>query len=770
MKLASALYRHIAETSAVVSRLARAVRSRASQRPTRYAREMISLEERVLFSAAPIPAEFVAPPDADPAADQAPAVFESAAEQDDQATAQQHRLELVLIDPSTDDYQQLIDDLASKGKDGVEFEVVLLDGSRDGIDQISEALAGYEQVDAVHIVSHGADGRVKLGNTWLDANNLSGYAGQIALWQDALTSDADLLFYGCDLAASEDGQTLVESLSTLTGADVAASTDDTGHAIFGADWELEYTAGQIETSVAFSQNAQDNWGHLLNVAVDATSTGATTGNSLTISHMTSGTSRLMLVGVSMDAQTSASVTSVTYNGSALSLVGTIQDTGSNVRVELWQMVAPATGTHDVVVSFSQSMTEGGIAGVMTFNGVDQTTPLGSFASAQGIGTTASVNVSTDVGDLVFSTMGVDGGTDDALNHAAGQTEYWETFQPGTEGAGSTKLATSTSETMSWTFLSNQWAIGAVSVKSVANTEMQMITGSYVGDGVDGRGITGLGFDPDLVIIKQGASGQNTVARTSAMTGDVTKSFVDGIAEFANGIESLNGDGFTVGTDATVNSSGQTYYWTAFKAAAGEMSVGSYTGDGLDDRSITGVGFQADYAIVMGAGAHESVQRFQDQSGDASLEVGSSSPLANVIQAFEADGFQVGSDSRVNQSGQDYYYVAWKEVAGKTAFGTYTGDDADNRAITDVGFQPEYVLTRMEAGGDSVHRPDSLTGDNTLGIGSDGAFADGIQQYLPTGFEVGSHIIVNWSGQTYYYAAFNADANVADVNEAPTFLV
>ena len=564
------------------------------------------------------------------------------------------------------------------------------------------------------------------------------------------------MFYGCDLAASEDGQTLVESLSTLTGADVAASTDDTGHAIFGADWELEYTAGQIETSVAFSQNAQDNWGHLLNVAVDATSTGATTGNSLTISHMTSGTSRLMLVGVSMDAQTSASVTSVTYNGSALSLVGTIQDTGSNVRVELWQMVAPATGTHDVVVSFSQSMTEGGIAGVMTFNGVDQTTPLGSFASAQGIGTTASVNVSTDVGDLVFSTMGVDGGTDDALNHAAGQTEYWETFQPGTEGAGSTKLATSTSETMSWTFLSNQWAIGAVSIKSVANTEMQMITGSYVGDGVDGRGITGLGFDPDLVIIKQGASGQNTVARTSAMTGDVTKSFVDGIAEFANGIESLNGDGFTVGTDATVNSSGQTYYWTAFKAAAGEMSVGSYTGDGLDDRSITGVGFQADYAIVMGAGAHESVQRFQDQSGDASLEVGSSSPLANVIQAFEADGFQVGSDSRVNQSGQDYYYVAWKEVAGKTAFGTYTGDDADNRAITDVGFQPEYVLTRMEAGGDSVHRPDSLTGDNTLGIGSDGAFADGIQQYLPTGFEVGSHIIVNWSGQTYYYAAFNAD--------------
>ena len=61
----------------------------------------------------------------------------------------------------------------------------------------------------------------------------------------------------------------------------------------------------------------------------------------------------MIVGVSMDAQTSASVSSVTYNGSALTLVGTIQDAGSNVRVELWQMVAPATGTNDVIVTFTR---------------------------------------------------------------------------------------------------------------------------------------------------------------------------------------------------------------------------------------------------------------------------------------------------------------------------------------------------------------------------------------------------------------------------------
>ena len=52
MKLASALYRHIAETSSVVSRLARSVTSRSSQPPPRHALEMLTLEERVLFSAA----------------------------------------------------------------------------------------------------------------------------------------------------------------------------------------------------------------------------------------------------------------------------------------------------------------------------------------------------------------------------------------------------------------------------------------------------------------------------------------------------------------------------------------------------------------------------------------------------------------------------------------------------------------------------------------------------------------------------------------------
>ena len=97
-------------------------------------------------------------------------------------------------------------------------------------------------------------------------DNLSGFAGNVAGWQNALTSDADLLFYGCDLAGSQNGQQLLQSLGALTGADVAASTDDTGHTLLGGDWDLEYTTGGIETHLAFTTAIQNDWFGVLGVA------------------------------------------------------------------------------------------------------------------------------------------------------------------------------------------------------------------------------------------------------------------------------------------------------------------------------------------------------------------------------------------------------------------------------------------------------------------------------------------------------------------------
>ena len=93
------------------------------------------------------------------------------------------------------------------------------------------------------------------------------------------------------------------------------------------------------------------------VAVDTTSnsggdlTGAGT-KVLPFTHTTNGANRLMLVGVSMNITNAPTtgVVGVTYNGVALSFVGAHNDAANTRRVEMWYLLAPATGTHAVLVS------------------------------------------------------------------------------------------------------------------------------------------------------------------------------------------------------------------------------------------------------------------------------------------------------------------------------------------------------------------------------------------------------------------------------------
>ncbi len=79
----------------------------------------------------------------------------------------------------------------------------------------------------------------------------------------ALREDADILIYGCNLAAGEAGLQLIDELADLTGADVAASTDLTGDADQGGDWDLEHRSGELETQVAFGPGIHTAWKGLL---------------------------------------------------------------------------------------------------------------------------------------------------------------------------------------------------------------------------------------------------------------------------------------------------------------------------------------------------------------------------------------------------------------------------------------------------------------------------------------------------------------------------
>lgn len=279
----------------------------------------------------------------------------------------------------------------------------------------------------------------------------------------------------------------------------------------------------------------------------------------------------------------------------------------------------------------------------------------------------------------------------------------------------------------------------------------LATGSYVGDDVDGRAITGIGFQPDVVFIKT-ELGRPGIVRTSTMSGDSAKVLPQGAVLRSNRIQSLTADGFTVGDHNQVNNNGEMYYWIAMKAGP-ELAVGTYVGNTNDNRSITGVGFQPVWVITLGDGEN-SWFRAGGQTGDSSFNVTGGNANTNRIQAFEADGFQIGGNNDVNRNGVTFHYIALAAGPNVAGSSSYIGNANDNRSIPGVGFQPEVVWIKDDGNQSGVWRSSSFSGDSTLYWEGSSLVADRIQALQANGFQIGSNNEVNRSGDTYYYLALD----------------
>ncbi len=72
-----------------------------------------------------------------------------------------------------------------------------------------------------------------LGNTQLSLDTFNRYATQLQQWDVA-----NLLLYGCNVAAGDAGAEFIAKLHTLTGAEIAASKTLTGSAAKGGNWVI----------------------------------------------------------------------------------------------------------------------------------------------------------------------------------------------------------------------------------------------------------------------------------------------------------------------------------------------------------------------------------------------------------------------------------------------------------------------------------------------------------------------------------------------------
>ncbi|MDH4566989.1 DUF4347 domain-containing protein [Pseudomonas sp. BN414] len=227
----------------------------------------MALEPRILFDGAAAAAVDQQHQDAGdagkPAADHA-TPNDARSEPGQQPSASRH---LLVLDSRIDGREKLTAQLPGN------VEVLVVEANQDGLAAISAALAQLGQVDSIQILSHGAAGEFTLGKTTLSADNIGQFAQPLSQWSQSLSEGADIQLYGCKVGEGSAGRTLVNELARWTGADVAASSDDTGSARAGGDWDLEVTSGDVDKPIALAAAATAGYDRLLAAGPTTTLSG-----------------------------------------------------------------------------------------------------------------------------------------------------------------------------------------------------------------------------------------------------------------------------------------------------------------------------------------------------------------------------------------------------------------------------------------------------------------------------------------------------------------
>ena len=298
-----------------------------------------------------------------------------------------------------------------------------------------------------------------------------------------------------------------------------------------------------------------------------------------------GSNRFLLVGVSLIGD--IAIDSITYDGAALTKIGgqlappsptPPPSGGDNLRVEQWGLLAPNTGTHDVVVTFASATKA--VGGSLSFSDVDQTAPTGTFAGNAGTFGTCTgncpdgtVNVTATTDAIVADVMAVQDSGDaqpPASNPAMfmGLTQQWNTITGGTSLAPPNNIR----------------AGGAT------HAGAPMVTMSWEFDFVNGTATWGLGAVPVLGIVPA------TETATATVTATTTETFTATATATATATSSQTG------TSTATNTATATGTATSTPTATGTgtaTSTATATGTATSTRTATSTGTATSTATATG---------------------------------------------------------------------------------------------------------------------------------------------------------------------------
>ncbi|MCX6760016.1 MAG: hypothetical protein NTW46_01585 [Candidatus Nealsonbacteria bacterium] len=306
-------------------------------------------------------------------------------------------------------------------------------------------------------------------------------------------------------------------------------------------------------------------------------------------------------------------------------------------------------------------------------------------------------------------------------------------------------------------------------KIKATNEFSIKTGYYLGTG-ESLSISGLGFRPEMVLVKSDTAVGALIWKTSAMPADVTTAIGVASADNTETEITLDADGFTVSADLEVNTINNRYVYIAFDGSdctsEGTMCIGSYVGNGAANQAITAVGFQPDLVWVKSSLAAAGTFQTSLMTANHAAYFSATANITTgvLFQTLDATGFTVGLTNNTNQ--RTFYYIAFKNVANKLIVGSFLGNGANDRNITDngdavpIGFEPDFVLVKQNSTGTPAFATTEMWGDYSAYTTATANAVDNIQLLNDDGFQVGTTTSVNALNITSNYFAFGGTPDPA----------
>lgn len=294
--------------------------------------------------------------------------------------------------------------------------------------------------------------------TGLSANPL--YSTQVTINWNVSTDDFGVAGY----TIKRDG-VVVGSTSTNSFVDYTVSAGQTyQYTVLATDTSQNASAESAPlTVVTNNTSAPSATGPILDSTSKFVGGGGSTYSWL--HSVGNGSNRFLIVGINTHGGWPITVSSVTYNGVALTRLSLGYRDFGDLKSEFWKLKSPSTGLGTIAVNLVGTP-EGFVGGASSWIDVDQVNPTGAVASNATYSTAPTINVASSAGDVVVDTLVMPYvAADPAPTAGAGQNIFWNNYTLGnTRGMGSSKNASAGSTVMTWNTKNEAYSMLGVALK------------------------------------------------------------------------------------------------------------------------------------------------------------------------------------------------------------------------------------------------------------------------------------------------------------------